>query len=190
MQLRFGITGQQLALKALEVNTGFVNAHTTENNNDNRSEQIDAIEKQWGLRAEPYCAMGEVHVYAKALAFLSNRQTDFDTLHKIIFGDLKKFFDPSPSCQNMVDAARRRALYIEDISRAKPGDLVFFNFHESAHAEHVEMVAAPMQAGVLKTIGWNTKSGSIGDQREGGGVFARERGRGVILGFLQVNVNY
>lgn len=188
MMKQVKIIASELALKALTINQGFVDAHTVENHNDNRSEQIDAIEREWGLSGLAYCAMGECHVYAKAIAFLTNRPTDFPTLMRIIHHELSVFFTPSPLCQDMVDASKAKATWREDIKNARPGDLVFFNWSGATHAQHVEMFVALNAVGSYKTIGWNTTPGPDGNQSDGGGVYRRVRSRKQTLGYISINL--
>lgn len=180
-------SGHALALKALEINLLFVTAGVRENNNDNRSEQIDAIEREWGLLGLAYCAMGECHVFAKALCLLLGRPADAATITAAVHHDLSHYFDPSPSCQDMVDAAVKRGSWRRDIRNAKPGDLVFFSWNGTSHASHVGMVKRVLPVGSVATIEWNTTPGPGGNQSDGGGVYERTRGQSVILGYLSIN---
>lgn len=68
-------------------------------------------------------------------------------------------------------------------SKAKPGDLVFFNFPDSLdRIQHVGFVVENTGTGLI-TIEGNTSAGSSGSQDNGGGVFQRTRGYGEAVYF-------
>jgi hypothetical protein len=65
-------------------------------------------------------------------------------------------------------------------SKAKPGDLVVFNFPGGAPAEHVGLARGPAKGGVIPTVEGNTSPGSGGSQANGGGIYVRTRPVGLI----------
>jgi len=69
----------------------------------------------------------------------------------------------------------------------QPGDLVLFKFSKSLSrtVDHVGIVEAVEPGGTLITIEGNTVGGKTGDQRNGGGVHRRRRGRFNVVGFAR-----
>lgn len=65
-------------------------------------------------------------------------------------------------------------------SKAKPGDLVVFNFPGGAPAEHVGLARGPAKGGMIPTVEGNTSPGSGGSQSNGGGIYLRSRPVGAI----------
>ena len=83
--------------------------------------------------------------------------------------------------------ARGLAVSVEDV---RAGDLVFEAFSSGALAarypEHIETATGPLTAGhLVPTIGGNTSAGDGGSQSNGGGVFARQRARAVVVGVIR-----
>lgn len=72
-----------------------------------------------------------------------------------------------------------------DPTRVKPGGLIVFNFG-SGGAKHVGLARAPMRNGVIPTREFNTSPSSGGSQSNGGGVWDKNRTRGLILCALNV----
>lgn len=68
-------------------------------------------------------------------------------------------------------------------SAAQPGDLVLYDFVHTppSFPQHVGLVVA-LEGDGLHTIEGNTESGAAGDQANGGGVFARVRPTGCVVG--------
>lgn len=75
------------------------------------------------------------------------------------------------------DWFRQRGSGFADDSKARPGDLVFFDFPDSTHRiQHVGFVIGnDVAKRTLHTIEGNTASGNAGSQDNGGGVFRRTR---------------
>lgn len=71
--------------------------------------------------------------------------------------------------------------------KAKPGDLVLFDFSRPVtFPQHVGIVVSVDRArGVVHTIEGNTSPGAAGSQANGGGVFARTRPFGTVVGYAR-----
>lgn len=66
------------------------------------------------------------------------------------------------------------------VSRAEPGDVVFFDWHAGGDpVEHVGIVERNLGSGALQTIEGNTTRGIAGSQANGGGVWRRVRTSGI-----------
>lgn len=65
--------------------------------------------------------------------------------------------------------------------QAAPGDLVVMDFSAGTGADHVGMARGPMVNGVIPTLDFNTSSGNVGSQSNGGGVYKRLRPSGFVL---------
>lgn len=109
--------------------------------------------RQYGLNAQPWCAMFVWCVLAdKDVPIL---KTAYTPTMADYFKDQKRGF-------------------IRDAD-AKPGDIVFFDFRDSLpRIQHVGFVVSNT-GGALVTVEGNTSSGSAGSQDDGGGVFRRTR---------------
>lgn len=67
---------------------------------------------------------------------------------------------------------------------AQPGDFAFFDFPDNVHRiQHVGVVESVRADGSLTTIEGNTAPGTTGSQSNGGGVWRRQRARGLVVGY-------
>ena len=89
-------SGAELGPKALEIAHGFAASGLHEATGRNDGEQIDKIERFFGMQGEPYCAMGLAFCYMKAYAFLTGQPTDNKTLKAILANDLPVTSTPHP----------------------------------------------------------------------------------------------
>lgn len=78
----------------------------------------------------------------------------------------------------MADWFKQKGAGFTDDSKARPGDIIFFDFPDSTRRiQHVGIVVSN-EGGQLVTIEGNTSSGTSGSQDNGGGVYQRTRGYG------------
>ena len=184
------IPGAQLAPKALEFAYGFAAAGLHEATGHNDGDQIDKIESFFDLKGEPYCAMGIAFCYMKAYAELTGQAMDRPTLRHILDHDLPRYYNPSPSCGEIVASAKSSGTWqpFTDIDAIHPGDLVLFSFHsgDNRHAEHVGLFDQSRGDDVV-CVEFNTSSGAGGSQADGQGCFVRQRHGSVVLGSVHVN---
>lgn len=190
------IAGDVLAVHALQIAEGFAAVKLREATGHNDGAEIDFIESLFGLKYQPYCAMGAVFCYLKALAYLlgeltagQTRQEQFAALDYILEHVLPDYFTPSASCGVMIQAAKHRGIW-KPISAGNPlpGDLTFFNFDsDPSTAEHVGLWVTEIAPGKGETEEFNTSSGQGGSQADGQGVFERERSERLIIGSIRVN---
>ncbi len=68
---------------------------------------------------------------------------------------------------------RNKGLFFTDVSKARPGDVVFFA--NTQRICHTGLLDKNLGGGRLATVEANTSSGRSGSQADGGGVYARER---------------
>jgi hypothetical protein len=108
--------------------------------------------RQYGVNGIPWCA---VFVWC--------------VLNHFKVPILKTAYTPT-----MADYFKDQKRGFADDSKAKLGDVVFFDFPDSLHRiQHVGFVTDGPK---LLTVEGNTSSGSSGSQDDGGGVFTRDRG--------------
>jgi hypothetical protein len=182
------VTGPQLALKALALNLAFAKAGLRETDGPNRSPQIDAVEQEFGLIGAAYCVMGQGHVYAKALAFLTGQDTAPATLRHILQHDLTAFVVFDPSCSQMKARNASRKLWRDGILGVQPGDLVFFNWKGGSAPQHVGMFEQMLGGERFATVEWNTGPGPAGNQSDGDGVYHRtDRTLRHVVGYMHLN---
>jgi hypothetical protein len=83
----------------------------------------------------------------------------------------------SAYCPTVADWYRQKGRGFKNDSRARKGDLVFFDFPDSdPRIQHIGIVVENDPAsGTLQTIEGNTSSGTGGSQDNGGGVFKKAR---------------
>ena len=182
------VTGAQLAPKALEIAHAFAASHLHEATGHNDGTEIDKIEHFFDLQGEPYCAMGVAFCYMKAYAFLSGQATDNATLQSILTHDIPRYFDPSPSCGSIMDAAKAKGVWKPFTTAAAihPGDPVLFVFNGGSRPQHVG-IFDHAQDGDVVCVEFNTGAGAAGSQADGQGCFVRERSASVVLGSISVN---
>lgn len=81
-------------------------------------------------------------------------------------------------CPDLEKFAIRNKLVIADKRKAQPGDIVLFDWEGAGRADHVGIVEKNLSATspYLQTIEGNTSGeGVLGSQRNGGGVYRRNR---------------
>jgi len=138
------------------------------NNNDGE------VEKYWRLMGfktpQPYCAAGQYWCFYEACR-----------VNSIPFSSI---------------SLRKTALAYGQFSHAKTNgvkvpfvpevdDLLYWR-HNTKVTGHVERIIAIRRAGWVRTVGMNTASGNGGDQRDGGGVYIRNRNVRSPLGRMAV----
>lgn len=181
----------------VQKNLAFAKAHTVEATGHNDGEQIDRVEKVWGIKGEPYCAMGQYYAFAKAffdLNMVGLKPADAaERLASVREKIAEWYLEFSPACADMIAAAKRREQWVEFgpefASRMASGDLVFFNFgpHSKPH-RHVGMVVR-WDGSHIVTVEWNTVAGpedESSDPKGFGGCFVKHRApdAGTIEGFI------
>lgn len=81
---------------------------------------------------------------------------------------------------------QRAGAWISRGGPVQPGDVVYFDWQGGTSArgvDHVGIVEAVLPDGRIQTIEGNTSATDRGSQSNGGGVYRRQRPRGVIAGF-------
>jgi hypothetical protein len=122
----------------------------------NRGAIIDAIEKEFGLQGEPYCAMFAIHCITKT-----------NSSCKII---------KTASSQTLWEWAAKKGITYTDPKLLTPGDLVVWR-KLKLWKGHVGIVAGPYdeESHSFRTIEGNTSSGKKGSQDNGNGIYKRAR---------------
>ena len=180
-------TAQALCLQAIEVSRGYIGV-----DRDNDQAQVARFLGLFGLPfAEDgtpvsYCACGVGWAFTHALADLLEVPYDADSAPHVFHGLLPElihiYFEPDPSCGTFVGNLVSRNLFLsgslaqEDI---KPGYIVFFDFPQAGHPDHVEIVVSAESDG-LHTIGYNTGNE---DNANGGAVEPKVRNYGQVFGY-------
>lgn len=86
-------------------------------------------------------------------------------------------------CPSIVTYAKQHGLWLAR-DKGSPGDLVLFQFAGNGVADHVGFIES-VHLGYYTTVEGNTSPGTAGSQRNGGGVYRRQRPIGdTILGIL------
>lgn len=201
--------GSVLAAKALEVVNAFAESDSIrESHGPNRSPQIDKIESLFGMTGEPYCAMGAMFCYAKALCFLADWGTETPALQRALDVIDRYYIKPSPSCSAIRNDARARGIWVPRNSPGssdphfgpayqKPGDLILYNFSGKADArgehvcEHIGIFnrwTANAQNQFLSDVEWNTGGPrNTGAQADGDGCYQRNRTTALIVGTVAIH---
>jgi hypothetical protein len=142
----------------------------------------------------PFCASGIGFVSCMAYRSLTNQETnlklpDIEIRFRDSLPDVRRdLCYTHPSCQEMVDAAVKKHLWVaaskEAHTRVKPGWLVFYNWQGGDRAQHVGIVEVPPAAGKIQTIEFNT-----GDENfsNGGAVLRRKRALNSIIGYIDTH---
>lgn len=158
---------------------------------DNDGEMIDKIEEVWGLKGEPYCAMGQYYVFAKTLAMDCGVDLTPKTIVKTLAG-MKSYIKTNyltfhPAVAEMVKAATSRHQYKmfardTDAHGLLPGDYLCFNWAKKGAApqRHIAMVVSRWNGSYIETVEWNTAPDNASaletnDPKRGGGCFIRHR---------------
>ncbi len=187
------INKNDLRIKSVEQNIEFAKAEVHEEGN-NGGEFINKIESIWGLKNEPYCAMGQFWNFAKSYLILKNIQFTEKNICDVIKKYKLEIFENTlsfdPLVANMVNLARRRKQFFsfKKTSDLAKGDFVIYDFgNAKISAHHIEQFVYTHN-GHIVTVGWNTSSSNstIGnDPTGGGGVFVKERSLENIIGIIK-----
>lgn len=179
----------EFAAKVLEVNLAFAQAHVVEETGHNDGKQIDRLEKVWGLKGEPYCAMGQYWAFAKAyaqeLGLDVTEKNAVETLAELRDDIAREYLRFDPRVAVMMTSAMRRGQFrtfnsADRVHRMVPGDLVVFDFGEhGSPAYHIGMFAR-FDGNQMHLVEWNTsppKGGEAGPKSNDprGGCFVRHR---------------
>lgn len=156
---------------------------------NNRGNKVDLYNKTAGAAlGSPYCASGVYYC--------------FNTAAKTLY--CKNFLKKTPSANGQFDymAKISKRLPNNSANYITPGSLVVWKYSNS-YSGHIEIVKSILNAntGHIETIGFNTSSGTSGSQRDGGGVYIRQRNiksrlgqmlcRGLIVfGYVENNVKW
>lgn len=187
----------ELAAECVKLNMEFAKSGTViEMSGKNDGPQIDKIEQVWGLKGEPYCAMGQYWVFAKTLATLCNVPFNNDAKSPEycvkVFAGMRGFIRDNyllfhPACVYMINSAMKNKTWHnfevnEDANKLIKGDYIFYDFgkDDDKPQRHVEQVVSN-DGHVITTVGWNTRpdkndpSGETNDPAGGGGCFLKNR---------------
>ena len=83
-------------------------------------------------------------------------------------------------CPDGVDWFKGKGWWIEDVTDAEVGDVVFFHWDNDYIADHIGIVESINSDGSIDSIEGNT---AVGNDSNGGEVMRRNRDKSVILGF-------
>lgn len=88
------------------------------------------------------------------------------------------------SCADGVAYAKKNGLWDES-GKYEPGDIIFFAWKGDGHADHTGIVLSD-DGVTIETVEGNTSATDAGSQRNGGGVYKRDRKHGkTVLGVLK-----
>lgn len=133
------------------------------------------ITKYWdelndGLQGEPWCGAFVSWVFKHAGAPLPKIDQSYGFV----------------ACRNAVAYAKKNGLWDND-GKYNPGDIIFFDWTGNGVADHTGIVVSD-EGGVIKTIEGNTSDDDIGSQRNGGGVYDRDRKQDkTIMGVMRMS---
>ena len=148
-------------------------AHTQlnvrETNGKNRSKQIDLYNKTAGVPlGSPYCAAGVYWCF----------KTASDSLK------VKNILKQTGSANGQFDYCRAKGVK-DSVYNAGSGSLIVWKYNSSYNG-HIEIVNRVLNSSNVETIGFNTSSGTSGSQRDGEGVYIRQRNIRSKLGSMLV----
>lgn len=112
-------------------------------------------QKIFGLRNQPYCAMGQYWCY------WANAKDKVDIP-----------FRKSANAQSYYNYAQNYG--VKTKYQASIDDFIVWMISKTING-HIERIIKVGEAGWVVTIGFNTSNGKLGKQREGNGVFERKR---------------
>jgi hypothetical protein len=142
-----------------------------EKTNKNDGKQIEKYLKSVNLtKGNPYCAAGQYWCFSSACHDLG--------LSSSVIPIYK-----TGSTVKMFNIVKKKGL--KSNIKVRKNDLIFWVLPNGING-HVERIIKVKKAGWIETIGFNTSSGIIGDQRNGGGVYKRNRNLYHILGRMKV----
>ena len=162
-------------LICVAMDTAYAQIEVKEKTGNNDGYQVEKYLRSTGLgKGYPYCAAGLYYCYDAARKALELSKKE---------NPLKQ----TASTVRMYNAAMKYG--VKTNSEPQVGDFIFWR-KRGTWRGHVEMVIEVLRGGNIKTIGFNTSNGKRGSQREGNGVFIRNRnyrhplGRMHIRGFI------
>lgn len=121
--------------------------------------------KWYGLNGRPWCV---IFLWA---AFYKNKA------EKLFYGGKKTAYAP-----DLYNYYKKHDQTFKDMTKAKAGDIVFFDFNANGMPDHVGFTEKNLGGGYVQTIEGNTSSTN---QANGGRVERRKRHKSVILGFAR-----
>jgi hypothetical protein len=152
-----------------------------------------------------YCAMGVAFAACRAFAEL---EPDVITMPpngvtstlKTVLPDINQhYFFPSPSCQLMMEAAKRRhglgGWVRKGAEVPKPGWLVLYDWadkqgHRNGRAEHIGILVDAkglLRPTSISTVEYNTSRKVSGNQSDGGAVAPKTRQTVDVLGYIRTH---
>lgn len=156
------------AKDVLKLATHFADTHYKEGKNN------DSIFGKWyGLNHQPWCAMFVSYCFYKA------------GFGKLVAASSSKGFASCTAGLNWFKAHKR----VVSTKTAKPGDIVFFNFHGTSSPDHVGIVITnDPKHKILHTVEGNTVNPTgAGDQVNGDGAYYKTRPYGYVVATVRPN---
>ena len=159
---------KELLLKSREICISQVGIKEATGRNDGK--EVESYLASVGLsKGFPYCAAGQYYCFLKASEILKLDKSEIPIYRT---GSTLKMF-------NEAIKNKKRVKYL-----AKIDDLLFWILPNRSGG-HVERIDSVLKSGWVKTIGFNTSSGT-GNQRDGEGVYLRKRNIYHILSRMKV----
>ncbi len=206
-------TFAQVAAKAAEIGVAFAQSGAIrETDGPNRSEQIDKMERVFGLRGVSYCEIGGFFDRFKAICYLVWPGQEIDD---ILLRRAKTFHEQHygpclTGCTDTIAAYRRlgrwkaldqgqKQVWIHTL---QPGDAVIYDFSTPGNFDRHFETFIKMQTNadgtffkddlnrfVMVTVGFNTSAdASSGSQSDGQGCYMRHRPiNGTVMGSVDFN---
>ena len=115
--------------------------------------------RYYGANGVPYCAMFVSWVFDQAGAKCAGL--------------------PEAYCPYILNDAKSAGAVLADKTKAKPGDVILFDWGGDGVCDHVGIVEKNLGS-YVQTVEGNTSSGSSGSQSNGGGVYRRTRAWGTV----------
>lgn len=180
------ITGVEMASAVFTENKEFADSGTIiEVTGNNDGPELDRIESVWGLRNEPYCAMGAYWAFAKTYA-VKNGISFTDDNAPVVFAALRNriaaewlHFDPLVANMkrlNQVSGNWREYQQESDVHRMVHGDYVLFSFPTGHHIGQFDKFDGEN----MWLVEWNSTAahavgGNSNDPGNGGGCYYKSR---------------
>lgn len=161
------IDNNNVSLLALEIAKTQIGVKETAGKN--RSSQIDLYNKTAGVSlGSPYCAAGIYWSF----------KTAADSLK------VKNIIKQTASANGQYDYCKSKGTK-DSIYKANKSSLIVWKYSNSYNG-HIEIINKVLNNGNVETIGFNTSSGASGSQRDGEGVYKRQRNIKYKLGKMLV----
>jgi len=143
--------------RAIEIAKSFKGAREL---GQNRGEEIDLIQKEFGFKGVQYCVLFTLYCYKKAI-----EEAGFP--YKL---------PHTASSQTLYEEARKAGVVSADFDLMVSGDIVIWRKFKlwQGHAAIALSTPNPIDKSFL-TIEGNTQPDTKGDQRDGGGIYQRFR---------------